>query len=95
MQPQRAAKRRAVPSVRASARDRSPRYPRNPTRARGRSRIQCARQPARKRAGFPRGGGQAERHYWHSMGHAPCRTRAIKQAKRAISAREREGHNPI
>lgn len=54
----RAAKRRAVPSVRASARDRSPRYPRNPTRARGRSRIQCARSPPQKGWGYREGVGK-------------------------------------
>lgn len=45
----RVAQRRAVPSVRASARDRNPRSPRSPrslARARARRRILCARQPA-------------------------------------------------
>lgn len=42
----RVAKRRAVPSVRASARGRNPRSPRSLARARALRRIDCARQPA-------------------------------------------------
>lgn len=59
MQPQRAAKRRAVPSVRASARDRNPRYPRSlARRARPQPHIMRAVSPPQRGWGFREGVGK-------------------------------------
>lgn len=74
MQPQRAAQRRAVPSVRASARERNPRNPRYPRslarRARPQPHIMRAVSPPEKGRGYREGVGQTQSEFIHSMGHA-------------------------